>query len=169
MIRPARAEDVRRPQEVETAAGRAFREVGMDWVADDPPPGEHELLAFVRAGRAWVVEHRGAVAAYLVAEVVDDAVHVEQVSVHPDHAGHGLGRGLVDHAAAWGRDRGLAAQTLTTFDGVPWNRRYYERLGFEVVDDAALAPGLRAVREAETARGLDRSARVAMRRPLPPA
>lgn len=168
MIRPARDGDVRRLQEVEVAAGRAFREVGMNWIADDPPPADEELLAYVRAGRAWVAERDGEVVAYLLAEVVDDAVHVEQVSVHPDHAGHGLGRHLVDHAAAWGRDRGLVAQTLTTFDDVPWNRPYYERLGFEVVDDAALTPGLRAVREAEATRGLDRSSRVAMRRPLLP-
>jgi hypothetical protein len=47
---------------------------------------------------------------------------------------------------------------------VPWNAPYYERLGFRRVDD--LTPGLRAIRAAEAARGLDRWPRVAMRRDL---
>ena len=47
-------------------------------------------------------EREGEVAGYVLVEVVDDAVHVEQVSVHADHAGHGLGRALLDHVARWG-------------------------------------------------------------------
>ncbi len=107
--------------------------------------------------------------AYALAEVVDDAAHVEQVSVHADHAGLGIGRALLDHVARWGSEHGLAAQTLTTFAEVPWNGPYYARLGFVVVPTAALTPGLREVRAAETARGLDRWPRVAMSRPLDPS
>ena len=65
--------------------------------------------------------------------------------------------------------RGLAAQTLTTFRDVAWNGPYYARLGFTVVPAEALTPGLRELRAAETARGLDRWPRVVMSRPLDPS
>ncbi len=169
MIRPVAQADLPRLQDIEVSAGQAFRSVGMAEVADDPPPSLQVLHGFVAAGRAWVAEREGEVVAYVVVEVVDDAVHVEQVSVHADHAGLGIGRALLDHVARWGRARGLAAQTLTTFAEVPWNEPYYARLGFVVVPTATLTPGLREVRAAETARGLDRWPRVAMSRPLGPS
>ncbi|MHB1598815.1 MAG: hypothetical protein ACYCXY_08010 [Acidimicrobiales bacterium] len=54
--------------------------------------------------------------------------------------------------------------TLTTFDQVSWNRPLYEHLGFAVLQEADLLPGLRVVRAAETEHGLDPAARVCMRR-----
>jgi GNAT superfamily N-acetyltransferase len=169
VIRPADEDDLRRLQEIEVSAGQAFRGLGMTEVADDDPPSHDVLEEYARAGRAWVAERDGEVAAYLLAEVVDGAAHVEQVSVHADHAGHGVGRALVEHLAAWARARGLAALTLTTFAEVPWKAPLYARAGFVVVPDDELLPGLRAVRDAEAARGLDRWPRVAMRRPLDPS
>ena len=166
MIRPAAGADLERLQQVEVSAGQAFRSVGMGSIADDEPPSTDVLQEYVAAGRAWVAERRGEVAAYLLADVVDGAAHVEQVSVHADHAGHGLGRALVEHLADWARGRGLGAVTLTTFAEVPWNAPLYGRAGFVVVPPGELTPGLRAVRDAEVARGLDRWPRVAMRRAL---
>ena len=169
MIRAATASDTARMQQVEVSAGHAFRVVGMAEVADDDPPTTAVLLDHVDHGRAWVAEHRGEVAAYLLAEVVDGAAHVEQVSVDAGHAGHGLGRALVEHLDGWARARGLRALTLTTFAEVPWNAPLYARAGFAVVAPDDLTPGLRAVRDAEAARGLDRWPRVAMVRPLDPS
>lgn len=60
----------------------------------------------------------------------------------------------------------MTALTLTTFSDVPWNRPYYERLGFRVLDEVELSPGLRRIRREEAQRGLDRWGRVAMRRRL---
>jgi len=104
--------------------------------------------------------------AYLVAEVVDGHAHVEQVSVRPSHARRGLGSALIETLAAWARERGLAALTLTTFSAVPWNAPYYERLRFRVLEEAEIGAGLREIRRAEAARGLDAWPRVAMIQPL---
>ena len=83
-----------------------------------------------------------------------------------DWARRGIGRALVEHAAGRAAAEGLAALTLTTFADVPWNAPYYARLGFRVLAEDDLTPGLRAVRAAERERGLDRWPRVAMRRGL---
>ena len=160
MIRDASLTDLPVLREIERAAGAPFRDLGMAAVADDEPPTIEELTAYQRAGRAWV--HGDPAVAYVLAEEVDGYGHIEQVSVHPGHSRLGIGRRLIDHVGAWAAARGLAGLTLTTFADVPWNAPYYERIGFRVVTE--LTPGLRAIRAAEAARGLDRWPRVAMRR-----
>ncbi|MBW0103674.1 GNAT family N-acetyltransferase [Pseudonocardia sp. KRD291] len=168
MLRVASVGDVTAMQAVERAAGEPFRGLGMDAVADDEPPAAEVLRGFVDGGRAWVAESGGAVVAYLVADVVDGCGHVEQVSVHPDHAGHRCGAALVEHLAAWSRQRGHPALTLTTYRDVPWNGPYYARCGFRALNGDELGPGLRTIRADEAARGLDRWPRIAMRRELRP-
>jgi GNAT superfamily N-acetyltransferase len=167
VIRLARADDFARLQDIEVAAGRAFAEVGMPSVAADEPFAVAELRQFQSDGRAWVVpgEHDVPVA-YLVAEWVDGNVHIEQVSTHPDAAGRRLGRSLIEYVAGWARDRAAPALTLTTFVEVPWNLPYYERLGFRRLAPAQETDGLRAIRAAEAAHGLDRWPRCCMRREL---
>ncbi|MCR4525731.1 GNAT family N-acetyltransferase [Kocuria rhizophila] len=59
--------------------------------------------------------------AYALAVARDGSAHLEQVSVHPDHAGQRIGADLVDAVASWARDRGDERLTLTTFADVPWN------------------------------------------------
>jgi GNAT superfamily N-acetyltransferase len=167
VIRAARPGDIAALRVLEVAAGRAFAEVGMDAVAGDEALPAEELLDYQRAGRAWVtVDGNDRPIAYLIALWVDGVVHVEQVSVDPAHARHGLGAALIEHVAGWARERGSAALTLTTFAEVPWNAPYYERLGFRRLADADLTPGLRAIRAEEAAHGLDEWPRLAMRRDL---
>jgi GNAT superfamily N-acetyltransferase len=167
MIRTARADDFARLQDIEVAAGRAFAAAGMSSVAADDPFPAAELRQFQRAGRAWVVadEHDVPIA-YLLAEWVDGNVHIEQVSTHPDAAGRGLGRDLIEHVAQWARERAAPALTLTTFVEVPWNGPYYERLGFRRLAPEEETAGLRAIRAAESAHGLDQWPRCCMRREL---
>ncbi len=64
--------------------------------------------------------------AYLIAGPVDGNIHVEQVSVHPDSAHHGVGRSMLEHVA--GR----------------------MRCGFRFLDETELTPGLREIRRRET-------------------
>ncbi|NGO78533.1 GNAT family N-acetyltransferase [Streptomyces sp. YC504] len=175
-IRQATAADLPRLRDIERAAGEPFRTVGMAAIAEDEPPALDVLEEFRRAGRAWVavIAPEDEPVAYLIAEPVDGALHgeqvggalhVEQVSVHPSVARRGVGRALLDHAAAYARRAGLGALTLTTFAEVPWNAPYYRRLGFRVLGERELGPGLRKIRAYEDELGLDRWPRVCMVRP----
>ncbi|CAL9394992.1 GNAT family N-acetyltransferase [Streptomyces sp. Tu 3180] len=168
-IRPAAPGDLPVLQEIERAAGAPFRDLGMDRIADDAPPGLGALERYRRAGRCWVAaDERDRPAAYLIAEPVDGALHVEQVSVHPRAARRGVGRALLAHAAGCARAEGLTALTLTTFAEVPWNAPYYARLGFRTQAGPDLTAGLRRIRAEESAHGLDRWPRVCMRLDLRP-
>jgi GNAT superfamily N-acetyltransferase len=166
-IRRARPEELPLLQDIEQAAGECFREIGMPEIAADEPPPLDDLERYQRAGLAWVaVDGADAPVAYLIAERIDDALHIEQVSVHPAAARRGIGRALIDHLAGVATAQGLPALTLTTFADVPWNAPYYARCGFQPLADAESGPGLREVRAAEAAHGLDRWPRLAMRRPV---
>ncbi|MFD3613636.1 GNAT family N-acetyltransferase [Streptomyces sp. NPDC058676] len=165
-IRPATAAELPLLQDVERAAGALFHTLGMAAIAEDEPPALGDLERYRRAGRAWVAVDEGDTpVAYLLCEPVDGALHVEQVSVHPDAARRGVGRVLLAYAADRAREEGLTGLTLTTFTDVPWNAPYYTRLGFRVLDEAGLTPGLRRIRAHERELGLDRWPRVCMRRP----
>lgn len=165
MIRSARPKDINDLRDIERAAGAAFRQLGMDDIADDEPPTVEELAAFQTDGRAWVaVDAADRPVAYLLVEPVDGNAHIEQVSVHPDHARQGLGRDLLQAAAEWARNHDLAGLTLTTFTHVPWNAPYYQRIGFQTLREHEVTSGLRAIREHEATLGLDRWPRVVMRR-----
>jgi GNAT superfamily N-acetyltransferase len=165
-VRPARTDELPDLQAIEVAAGAPFRDIGMDAVADDAPPSTVVLREALERGGLWVLDEEGAAVAYLIDDVVDGEAHLEQVSVHPSHARRGLGAQLIEHLVERARAAGHRAVTLTTFTQVPWNGPYYARLGFRSLADDELGPGLRAIRRAEIARGLDRWPRTAMRRDL---
>lgn len=170
VIRALSPDELTAAQEIERAAGLVFAEVGMPEIAGDEPLPAAELDRYRRAGLAWAaVDEEDRPVGYLVAEPVDGALHVEQVSVHPRAAHRGIGRALIEHAAEHAAAHGLDALTLTTFADVPWNAPYYCRCGFRVLAEPGLTPGLRAIREREAAHGLDRWPRVCMRRDLVPA
>jgi len=168
LIRPATPADLPVLPGIESAAGAAFADIGMAEIANDADPTVEELTRYQVAGRAWVaVEDADQPVAYLVADVVDGCLHIEQVSVHPAWAHQGVGRALIDESARWAAGQGLASLTLTTFADVPWNAPYYLSCGFAVIPEAQLSPGLRGIRRAEAARGLDAWPRVCMSRPVP--
>ncbi|WCD84564.1 hypothetical protein KPP03845_100887 [Streptomyces xanthophaeus] len=166
-IRAVRPDELPRLQEIERAAGRCFRDIGMPEIADDEPLPLHELARYQEAGTAWVaVDGAGTAVGYLIADRVDGGLHVEQVSVHPDSARRGIGRALLEHLAELALREGASCLTLTTFTEVPWNAPYYERSGFRLLDEAELSPGLRGIRDHEAAHGLGRWPRACMRRTL---
>jgi len=161
-LRAATAADSPRLQEIEVEAGEQFRAVGMSDIADDEPFSVEELRAYSEAGRSFAAVDGDRIVGYVLIDCVGEAAHVEQVSVVPDAQGQGIGRQLIDRVRMWATERGLQALTLTTFRDVSWNGPLYAHLGFRVLGDDELTVELRAVREHETALGLDPAHRVCM-------
>jgi GNAT superfamily N-acetyltransferase len=167
VIRRLERADIEAVRALEIAAGQRFREVGLPEIADHDPPAPHSLAQAAGAGRAWVAcDADGRVCGYLLVAPLGDALHVHQVSVHPDHQRRGLGRALLDHAVGLARAAGLRALTLTTFVDVPWNAPLYRRLGFHDLSPDRLPAWLEELRRQEATAGLDPGVRVCMRRDL---
>ncbi len=163
-IRLARDAELSGVQQIDRAAGQMFNDVGMPEVSGLLWPFE-ALAACQQAGRLWVItEAADRPVGFVITDVIDGCLHIEQLSVDPGSARRGLGRALLDHPAERAAAAGLPAMTLTTFADVPWNAPYYVRCGFRVLDHAEVTAGLRAIRQREDSAGLDRWPRVCMRR-----
>jgi len=167
-IRPGGDQDLTVLQDIERAAGRGFRDFGMDAVADAEPPSLGMLRGYAEAAGLWVAVDAAVdmPLAFVLVEPVDGCTHIEQISVHPDNAGRRIGRALIEHVAARAAAGRVPALTLATFTEVPWNAPYYERCGFRRLAPDELTPGLRKIRAEEALAGLDHWPRVCMRRDL---
>jgi GNAT superfamily N-acetyltransferase len=160
VIRLAVFEDVGVIPEVERRAGAQFREIGMESVADAPPSSRDVIAAAVEQRRVWVYDDGAGPVAFIIAKTVVDCAHIVQVSVVPERRGERLGAALIDQVESWAVSEGLRALTLITFRDVPWNRPYYERLGFTGLH-VEPGTGLAELFDEES-EGLDPRTRVAM-------
>ncbi|MFI5693108.1 GNAT family N-acetyltransferase [Kribbella sp. NPDC051586] len=164
-IRTAHRDELPTLRDLETAAGVLFRDIGMTDVADHPPPALEAFEEYRESGRLWVsADDADRPTGFVLVELVDGAAHIEQISVHPEHQGRGIGRQLIEHVERWAAGQGMPALTLSTFRSVPWNGPYYARLGFSELAGEDLTPGLVKIQAAETAFGLDPAERIFMRR-----
>lgn len=164
--RAATQADIEAIRRIAVAAGRRFATAGDPRIAeraDDEPFDVDELRVWVEAGRSWV-SGDDPPAGFVVVDVVDGTAHVEEICVAPEHEGRGHGNALLDTVTTWARDQGMQTVTLTTFTDVEWNRPYYERRGFQVIDGDEVGPELAARVTAEDGAGLDRAIRVCMSR-----
>ncbi len=167
MIRPPAPAELALLVEIERRAGRVFADHGLPEIADDGPGTVGELEAYRAAGRAWVaVDERDVSIAYILTVEVDAALHIEQVSVDPAHAGRGIGAELIEHVCDLARADGRASVTLTTFRDIPWNAPYYARLGFRELAEDEWGPQLRALVAHERVAIPGDAARVTMIRSL---
>ena len=165
-IRLAHPDEVSALPLMQVAAGEVFRELDMGLVADGPQPQVAAFAEAQRAERLLVAVDEGKVVGFVRLEVLDAALHVEQVTVALSHGGRGIGRQLMLAAEDLARERGYDRMTLTAFRDVPFNGPFYESLGWDVLPADELAPDLAAARREEAAAGLDAWPRQAMVRHL---
>ena len=159
-VRRAETGDLSQLPAVEAAADTLFVPLG---IADLPAPGTAADWS-----HAWQVLVVGRpVIGFAVLELLDGAVHLEQLSVHPAHGRRGHGGALLAAAVDAAREHGADRVTLLTYADIPWNAPFYARHGWRTT--TSLTPGLRARRSREVELGLDRhGARVAMVRMIDP-
>lgn len=163
-FRFATADDVPQIAPLEKAAAEMFRDIDMEAIADDAPIAESRLAQAVEDRLLWVATEFGTVRAYLLAEPLADSLYIEQVTVHPEAAHRGIGARLIESVAADERAVELGKLSLISFENVPWNAPYYERLGFLDLAESEWPAGLHEKVEEEKARGLHSWPRVVMTR-----
>jgi ribosomal protein S18 acetylase RimI-like enzyme len=89
-------------------------------------------------------------------------LHLEELDVHLDYQGQGIGKAMMDEVCQSAIKTGYHGITLTTFSHIPWNAPWYERLGFRRLNPEELSPELSAILRDEIQRGLNPKLRVAM-------
>jgi GNAT superfamily N-acetyltransferase len=165
-VRLAGSEHVERLPDIEREAATRFGDSLPESVLSHVTPLD-SLTAAQQAGLLWVaLEPTGAPVGFAVASVCGGRVHLEELDVLPEHGRKGIGSALVEAVEDYALNSGCFEITLTTFRDVPWNAPFYARVGFEVIPDQELGAELVRRLSDEAALGLERSGRVAMRKPL---
>ncbi|MFF5786969.1 GNAT family N-acetyltransferase [Streptomyces sp. NPDC012693] len=133
-VRPAVAADVPAVKAVTDAAFRPYvARIGLV-----PAPMEYDHAANVAAGRVFVT---GDPVNGLVV-VVREADHLclDEIAVHPDAQGTGLGRLLLGWVERHAGELGVPEVRLLTHAMMWENQRLYERYGYEAVERRADGP-----------------------------
>jgi ribosomal protein S18 acetylase RimI-like enzyme len=86
-------------------------DAGVIWVAGNPVVG---LISLIRDD--------------------DDVLFIENLAVHPDQQGTGLGRRLMGFAEQHARERGITRLGLFTHEVMTENQAIYHHLGYHVTD-----------------------------------
>lgn len=100
----------------------------------EPAPMLADYGALIAAGEVHVLAAGGAPVGVLVMRPAADHLFVDNVAVHPDRQGRGLGRRLMAFAEGFARARGLSAVRLYTHVLMTENVELYRRLGFRVTE-----------------------------------
>ena len=157
LIRSVRPDELTLLPDLEAAADTMFEPLGIG-----PLPGPGTVEEFAAALIVLVAGDPpvGLCRIDGIGTVTVGIAHLEQLSVHPDHAGRGIGRALL-RAGLWlGRRQGYPEITLATYRDIPWNGPFYASEGF--VERGPVDEFLRRPRPA--ARG---ARHVPLRRPRP--
>lgn len=148
--------------ELERAAGARFREIGMAEIADGGTTPLDILRERADAGRLYIArDDAGETAGFLIWSPKDSLAYIEEVSVHPAHAGQRLAARMIAHLEADVRGR-FPALTLATFRNVAWNAPYYASLGFREMPFTDAGPDHLENWRQQEAHGLDMSKRLFM-------
>jgi ribosomal protein S18 acetylase RimI-like enzyme len=103
-------------------------------IGKKPAPMLADYAALISAGSVYVIPGSPAVRGILVVEPRSDHIFIENIAVHPDHQGAGLGRQLMrfveEHAIA----HQVNELRLYTHELMIENLSYYAKLGYEEVE-----------------------------------
>ncbi len=126
MIRPATCDDLTAVREcAETAYASYIPRIGKK-----PAPMIADFAAQIADGLVHVYDMGGTPAGFIVFYPREDHLHIENVAVHPDRQGHGIGRALINFAEQHARNEGYRTMELYTNAKMTENLTYYPSLGY---------------------------------------
>ena len=127
MIRLAVASDAGRVRECAEAAYRQY----VHAMGRKPAAMVADFGAQIEAGHVHVITDAAhEVQGFIVFYPKERHMFLENVAVHPDAGGQGLGRALIEFCEAEARRQGLAAVHLYTNEVMTQNLAMYPRMGY---------------------------------------
>jgi N-acetylglutamate synthase-like GNAT family acetyltransferase len=101
---------------VDAAYGHYLERIGML-----PGPMTEDYAEVIRNRPVTVAERHGAIVGIIVLTVTDEGFLVDNVAVHPNHRGTGLGRALLEFAEEEARRAGFNSLCLFTHEKMTEN------------------------------------------------
>jgi ribosomal protein S18 acetylase RimI-like enzyme len=125
-IRPARVEDAAEITECVAAAYKIY----LGRLGKTPGPMLDDYIKVIQQHRVLVLREAERIIGILVLIVQNQSLLVDNVAVHPDHQGRGLGRRLMALAEEEARRLGFTTITLYTNVRMTENIGLYKKLGY---------------------------------------
>lgn len=113
------------------------------WVAvigREPMPMRVDYAQAILLHRIDILDQPGSVA-LIEMEPTGHHLWIDNVAVHPDHQGRGLGHQMIAHAETVARSLNLTELRLLTNAAFTANLRFYARLGFTQTERRAVSNG----------------------------
>ncbi|MGL5114667.1 MAG: GNAT family N-acetyltransferase [Beijerinckiaceae bacterium] len=160
-IRLARHSEIETLQQIEIDATPALVEAGA-FPAGEPRPMSIGIFAAVISEELCLVVEvpPAGIVGFVAAVVITDDLYVAELDVLRSHHRQGIGRRLMAAIIEEGVRRKLQRAVLTTDRHAPFNRPFYEKLGFQVMEPPV--PPLDGLLAEEIRQGMDPARRVGM-------
>ena len=97
----------------------------------DLPAVSEGISEAIEVHRVWVAQIEHDIVGGMILVLRDDFMILENVAVHPENTGVGLGKALLERAEADCAELGLHEIRLSTHEDIPENVRLYEHLGWQ--------------------------------------
>jgi len=106
----------------------------------DPPSGApndtvERLLTHMQTAKAVIAEADGKPVACTFYDARGDHVYLFRLSVLPEHRRRGIAKMLIDYVEKKALEMGFTTVKLGVRTSLPQNQAYYERLGYEKVEE----------------------------------
>lgn len=146
----------------------SFASFGLSALIDHPVTPADYYHSLSDGSAVFVACDEAQIVGFALCVTIDGEAHLKEVSVLQTHKRRGIGIMLVDEAITWAQSRKFGFVTLTTYEDIPFNGLFYEKLNFCSFIPENNWPQLRAIRAQEKEAGLDIKPIIAMIRPLSP-
>ena len=166
-IRRARHADIPLLGPVERSAAELFRTANLDFLLDSPTLDQSFLAAMADSNHLWVaVDGMDEPIGFVGGENIEGNFHLVEISVAQTFQGKGVGKILMGQMTEEIKREGYKAITLTTYRDLPWNGRWYTRMGFLEVPLVEMGPEYWKIWQIEERHGFDMASRCLMKKIL---
>ncbi|QLK88062.1 N-acetyltransferase [Arsenophonus endosymbiont of Aphis craccivora] len=163
LVSLAVSDEAKKLVNIERYAAAIFRQIpALAWVADAQGKSVNQHLEFIVDGDCWVAVEQQQLVGFIEVEVMDQALHIWELSVDSRWQRKGIGKALLQKVIMQAKQLNCDHVTLTTFRDVAWNGVYYQKLGFTIISAEKLTLSLQAILKKEVAYGCTASSRCAM-------
>ena len=138
---------------LDSAASNLYRQIGLDLDLEETDPFmQDERSRWANAicnQQAFVAtDSQHQIIGFVTTGSVDGEGYIDQLSVHPDHMRQGVGSALMKFAE---QACSYTESWLTTYSHVPWNKPYYQKLGYREVELHCCGPEILQILEEQKA------------------